>query len=47
MSHIDYCNALFYNLPEHLLHKLAKVLYSAARFVFELRGFALLMHMLP
>ena len=26
LSHIDYCNALFYNLPEYLSHKLTKVL---------------------
>ena len=47
LSHIDYCNALFYNLPEYLLHKLTKVLYSAVRFIFGLRGSALRMHMLP
>ena len=47
LSHIDYCNALFYNLPEYLLHKLTKVLYSAMRFIFGLRGSALRMHMLP
>ena len=47
LSHIDYCNALFYNLPEYLLHKLTKVLYSAVRFIFRLRGSALRMHMLP
>ena len=47
LSHIDYCNALFYNLPEYLLHKLTKVLYSAVRFIFGLRGSALRMHMQP
>ena len=47
LSHIDYCNALFCNLPEYLLHKLTKVLYSAVKFIFGLRGSALLMHMLP
>ena len=47
LSHIDYCNALFYNLPEFLLHKLAKVLYAAVRFIFGFRGSALRMHMLP
>ena len=31
LSHIDYCNALFYNLPEYLLHEFTKVLYSAVR----------------
>ena len=45
LSHIDYYNALFYNLPEYLLLKLTKVLYSAVRFIFGLRGFAL--RMLP
>ena len=47
LSHIDYCNALFYNLSELLLHKLTKVLYLAVRFIFGLRGSALRMHMLP
>ena len=47
LSHIDYCNALFYNLPEHLLHKLAKVLYSAVRFIFGFCGCAVRMHTLP
>ena len=45
LSHIDDCNALFYNLPEYLLHKLTKVLYSAVRFIFGLRGSALRKHM--
>ena len=26
LSHIDYCNALFYSIPECFLHKLIKVL---------------------
>ena len=47
LSHSDYCNALFYNLPEYLLHKLTKVLYTAVRFIFGLRGSALRMHLLP
>ena len=47
LSHIDYCNALFYNVPEYLLHKLTKVLYAAVRFIFGLRGSALRMHMQP
>ena len=46
LSHIDYCNALFYNLPQYLLHKLTKFLYSAVKFIFGLRGSALRMHML-
>ena len=47
LPHIVYCNALFYNLPEYLLRKLTKVLYSAVRFIFGLRGSGLRMHMLP
>ena len=47
LSHIDYCNALFYNLLEYLLHKLTKVLYSAVCFVFGLQGSARCSHMLP
>ena len=47
LSHIDYCNALFYDLPEYLLHKLIKVLYAAVRFVFGLGGSARRLHMLP
>ena len=47
LSHNDYCNALFYNLPEYLLQKLTKVLYSAVRFIFGLHGSALRKHMLP
>lgn len=46
-SHIDYCNALYFNLPEYLPRKLTKVLYSAVRFVFGFYGSALRMHMLP
>ena len=47
LSHIDYCNALFYSIPECLLHYLTKVLYSAVRFIFGLRGSALSVHILP
>ena len=47
LSHINYCNALFYNLLEYLLLELTKVLYSAVRFIFGLRGSALRMHKLP
>ena len=43
LSHIDYCNALFYNLPEYLLHKLTKVLYFTVKFIFGLRNSALRM----
>ena len=44
---IDYCNALFYNLPEYLLHKLTKVLSSALSLIFRLRSSALRMYTLP
>ena len=47
LSYIDYCNALYHNLPEYLLHKFTKVLYVAVRFIFGLGGSALRMHMLP
>ena len=33
ISHIDYCNALFYGLPDCLLYKLQRVQYTAARLV--------------
>ena len=45
LSYTDYCNTLFYNLPEYLLHKLTKVWYFAVRFMFGLRVTALRMHM--
>ena len=45
LSHIDYCNAVFYSLPEYILHKLTKVSIAAMRFVFGLCGSALRMHM--
>ena len=47
LSHINYCEALFYNIlvPEYLLHKLTKVLYAAVRCIFRLCGSAL--YMLP
>ena len=44
LFHIGYCNALFRNIPEYLLHKLTKVLYAAVRFIFGLRGSAFRMH---
>ena len=37
LSHLDYCNAIFYNLPAFLVWKLTKVLYAAVRFVFNMR----------
>ena len=33
LSHLDYCNVLFYGVPDYLLNKLTKVLYAAVRFV--------------
>ena len=36
-SHLDYCNAIFYNLPAFLVRKLTKVLYAAVRFVLKMR----------
>ena len=47
LSHIDYCNAFFYDLPEMLLKKLTKVLYAGVRFIFGLHGTASRLHMLP
>ena len=35
LSHIDYCNAFFYDLPEMLLKKLTKVLYAGVRFILD------------
>ena len=47
LSLIDYCNALFNDILEYLLHKLTKVLYAAVKFIFGLfRGSPLPMHML-
>ena len=37
LSHLDYCNALFYGLPGCLLNKLTKVLYAAVCFVFSFK----------
>ena len=46
LSHIDYCNALFYNLPEILRKKLTKGLYTGVRFILGLHGTASRLHML-
>ena len=47
LSHMDYCNPLFYNSPAYLHHKFTEVLNAAVRFVFGLRGFARRSPMLP
>ena len=47
LSHLDYCNALFYGLPGYLLNKLTKVLYAAVRFVFSFKFSQRRCHMLP
>ena len=38
LSHLDYCNALYYHLPVYLLKKLTGVLHAAVRFIFGLYG---------
>ena len=47
LSHLDYCNAILYNLPAFLLRKLTKVLYAAVRFIFNMRVSRNRCHMLP
>ena len=47
LSHLDYCNAIFYNLPAFLVQKLTKVLYAAVHFVFNMRISRNRSHMLP
>ena len=38
LSHLDYCNALYYHLPVYLLKKVTGVLHAAVRFIFGLHG---------
>ena len=38
LSHLDYCNALYYNLPVYLLKKLSGVLHAVVRCIFDLLG---------
>ena len=47
LSHLDYCNAILYNLPAFLVRKLTKVLYAAVRFIFNMRVSRNRCHMLP
>ena len=47
LSHIGYCNPLFYNLPEILLKNLTTVLYTGVKFIFGLHGTASRLHILP
>ena len=47
LSHLDYCNALFYGLSDYSLNKLTKVLYAAVRFVFSFKFSQRRCHMLP
>ena len=37
LSHIDYCNALYVNLPKKQTYKLQRLLKSSVRFIFNLR----------
>ena len=47
LSHLDYCNALFYGLPDYLLNKFTKVLYAAVHFVFSFKFSQRRCHILP
>ena len=38
ISKIDYCNILYFGLPQRILNNLQKVLNSCVRFIFNLRG---------
>ena len=37
LSHLDYCNAIFFIMPSYLQKKLTKVSYAAVRFIFDLK----------
>ena len=37
LCHLDYCNALFYGLPDCMLRRLTKVLYAAVRYIFSFK----------
>ena len=47
LSHLDYCNALFYGLPDYLLNKLTKVLYATVHFAFSYKFSQRRCHKLP
>ena len=47
LSHLYYCDAIFYNLPAFLVRKLTKLLYAAVCFVFNMRLLRNQCHMLP
>ena len=36
LSRVDYCNSLYYGLPNFLLAKLQRIMNSAARLIFRL-----------
>ena len=46
LCHLDYCNALFYGLPDCMLRRLTKVLYAAVRFIFSVKYSQQRYHML-
>ena len=37
LSHLDFSNSLLYGLPDVLLNKLKRVLYTAVRFIFNIK----------
>ena len=47
LFHLDYCNALFYGLPDCMLRRLTKVLYAAVRFILSFKYSQRRYHMLP
>ena len=38
LSHLDYCNAVYYGLPDYLINELQKIQNAAIRFIFNLYG---------